>query len=46
MKEFEKLKLPDELAEYTGHVMYPDEDTKLWEKEGLLNLYTLLNTLL
>ncbi|XP_066928967.1 NADH-ubiquinone oxidoreductase 49 kDa subunit-like [Clytia hemisphaerica] len=33
MKEFEKMKLPDELAEYTGHVMYPDEFTGQWDKE-------------
>jgi len=34
MKEFEKIKLADELAEYTGHVMYPDEYTGQWDKDG------------
>jgi len=33
MKEFEKIKLPDELAEYTGHVLYPDEVTSKWEDD-------------
>lgn len=34
MKDFEKVKLPDDLAEYTGHVMYPDEFTSKWDEEG------------
>ncbi|XP_057301375.1 NADH-ubiquinone oxidoreductase 49 kDa subunit-like [Hydractinia symbiolongicarpus] len=33
MKDFEKVKLPDDLAEYTGHVMYPDEFTSKWDEE-------------
>jgi len=33
MKDFEKIKLPDELAEYTGHVLYPDEVTGKWDLE-------------
>jgi len=33
MKELERIKLPGDLAEYTGHVMYPTELTKKWDEE-------------
>lgn len=33
MKELERPKLPDELAQYTGHVLYPDEVTSQWDLE-------------
>ncbi|XP_047130443.1 NADH-ubiquinone oxidoreductase 49 kDa subunit isoform X1 [Hydra vulgaris] len=32
-KLLERPKLPGILAEYTGHVMYPDEDTAKWDEE-------------
>lgn len=33
LKEYEKIKLPESMAEYTGHVMYPNELTSQWELE-------------
>jgi len=36
MKELEKVKLPDSFAEYTGHVMYPNEVTSKWDEEEIV----------
>ena len=33
-KELEPLKLPGRLAEYTGNVMYPNEDSAVWDVNG------------
>ena len=34
-KELEEMKLPGSLDKWTGTVMYPDEDTKLWDNRKL-----------
>ena len=31
LKELEPLKLPGKLAEYTGNVMYPNEESAVWD---------------
>ena len=31
LKEIEPVKLPGRWAEYTGNVMYPDEESALWD---------------
>lgn len=36
-KELEPLKLPGRLAEYTGNVMYPNEDSAVWDVNGILS---------
>ena len=33
-KELEPLKLPGRLAEYTGNVLYPNEDSAVWDVNG------------
>ena len=33
-KELEPLKLPGRLAEYTGNVLYPNEDSSAWDVNG------------
>jgi len=42
-KDLEKPKLPEELAAYTGHVMYPDEVTSLWDEEEYIPEKTVTN---
>ncbi len=34
LKELERPKLPGELAEMSGAVLYPDEVTSKWDNEG------------
>ena len=34
LKELEPLKLPGKLAEYTGNVMYPNEESAVWDVDG------------
>ena len=31
LKELESLKLPGKLSEYTGNVMYPNEESSVWD---------------
>ena len=38
LKQVERLKLPGELGEMTGAVLYPDEVTSKWDDEGLCDL--------
>ena len=33
-KELEPLRLPGRLAEYTGNVLYPNEDSAVWDVNG------------
>ena len=33
-KELEPLKLPGKLAQYTGNVLYPNEDSAVWDVNG------------
>ena len=33
-KELEPLKLPGKLGEYTGNVLYPSEDSSVWDVNG------------
>ena len=33
-KELEPLKLPGKLGEYTGNVLYPNEDSAVWDVNG------------
>ena len=35
-KQLEGMKLPGSLDKWTGTVMYPDEDTKLWDHRKLI----------
>lgn len=35
MKELEKPRLPEDLAQYAGHVLYPNEESAKWDLEGL-----------
>ena len=34
MKELEKPRLPEDLAHYAGHVLYPNEESAKWDLEG------------
>lgn len=34
LKELEPLKLPGDLAGYTGNVMYPNEESAVWDVDG------------
>ena len=34
LKELEPLKLPGKLADYTGNVMYPNEESAVWDVNG------------
>ena len=34
LKELEPLKLPGDLAQYTGNVMYPNEESAVWDVDG------------
>ena len=34
LKELEPLKLPGKMAEYTGNVMYPNEESAVWDVNG------------
>ena len=33
-KELEPIKLPGKLAEYTGNVLYPNDDSAVWDVNG------------
>ena len=35
MKELEKPRLPEDLAHYAGHVLYPNEEAAKWDLEDL-----------
>ena len=34
LKELEPLKLPGDMAGYTGNVMYPNEESAVWDVDG------------
>lgn len=34
LKELEPLKLPGKLSEYTGNVMYPNEESAVWDVDS------------
>ena len=34
VKELEPLKLPGNLGEYTGNVMYPNEESSVWDVDS------------
>ena len=36
MKELEPLKLPGKLAGFTGNVLYPNEESAVWDVNGML----------
>lgn len=43
-KEIQPMKLPGKLAEMTGTVLYPDEDSSKWDVDGKYSMrcmYTL-----
>ena len=35
LKELEPLKLPRKIAEYTGNVMYPNEESAVWDVDSM-----------
>ena len=35
LKELEPLKLPGKIAEYTGNVMYPNEESAVWDVDSM-----------
>ena len=36
LKELEPLKLPGKLGAFTGNVMYPNEESAVWDVNGML----------
>lgn len=34
LKELEPLKLPKKIADYTGNVMYPNEESAVWDVDS------------
>lgn len=39
LKELEPLKLPGKIAEYTGNVMYPNEESAVWDVDSMYVVY-------
>ena len=41
LKELEPLKLPGKIAEYTGNVMYPNEESAVWDVDSMSTMLSI-----